>query len=200
MTLDAPEQDTEERTILGGNVISAGTDGELRLEQALDVIFNHPNGGPFMAKHLIQKFVTSNPSPGYIARVAAVFNEDATGVRGDLGATLKAVLLEYEARDPAPRMSFRYVKSSEPLLRMTRMFRAISGILPRLEFSDPNYYFNTQYSLPEQAPLRSPSVFNFYSSDIRTLDRSLGRGCSRQNFRFLGKPAPCAKRTRFSGR
>ena len=70
MTLHAPEHDTSERTILGGHVIPAGTDGHQRLGQALDVIAEHPNVGPFMAKHLIQKFVTSNPSPGYISRVA----------------------------------------------------------------------------------------------------------------------------------
>jgi len=187
MTLYAPEHDTTERTILGGNVIPAGTDGRQRLEQALDVISNHPNVGPFMAKHLIQKFVTSNPSPGYIARVAAVFNDDGTGVRGNLGATLKAVLLDYEARDPAPRVSFSYGKSSEPLLRTARVFRAIPGILPRSEFSDPNYYFNTQYSLPEQAPLLSPSVFNFFQPGYSNPGQVARKGLLSPEFQIFGE-------------
>ncbi len=187
MTLYAPEHDTSERVILGGNVIPAGTDGKQRLGQALDVIFNHPNVGPFMAKHLIQKFVTSNPSPGYIARVAAAFNDDGTGARGNLGATLKAVLLDYEARDPVPRAGFSYGKSSEPLLRMARMFRAVPGILPRSEFGDPNYYFNTQYSLPEQAPLLSPSVFNFFQPGYSNPGQVARNGLLSPEFQIFGE-------------
>ncbi len=187
MTLYPPEHDTTARTILGGNVIPAGTDGTQRLEQALDVIFNHPNVGPFMAKHLIQKFVTSNPSPGYIARVAAVFNDDGTGVRGNLGATLKAVLLDYEARDPAPRASLSYGKPSEPLLRMARVFRAIPGILPRSAFGDPNYYFNTQYSLPEQAPLLSSSVFNFFQPGYSNPGQIARKGLLSPEFQIFGE-------------
>ena len=117
--------DNQERVILGGHVIPAGSDGVNRLAQALDAIFQHPNIGPFMAKQLIQKFVTSNPGPGYVARVAAVFNDNGSGTRGDLGATIKAVLLDYEARAQAPRQSYSYGKPSEPLLaRRPRAARA----------------------------------------------------------------------------
>jgi uncharacterized protein (DUF1800 family) len=152
--------DTQERVILGGHVIPAGTDGVDRLRQALDAIFQHPNTGPFIAKQLIQKFVTSNPSPGYVARVAAVFNDNGSGTRGDLGATIKAVLLDYEARALAPRESYSHGKPSEPLLRVARALRVLPGNLPKP--GDPNYYINLQYSMPEQAPLLSSSVFNFY--------------------------------------
>ena len=65
---------------------------------ALDNIFYHPNVGPFFAIRLIQRLVTSNPSPGYIERVASVFNDNGSGVRGDLGATVRAILLDDEAR------------------------------------------------------------------------------------------------------
>ncbi len=166
MSLYAPEHDTAARTILGGHVIPSGTAGRQRLEQALDVIAVHPNVGPFMAKHLIQKFVTSNPSPGYISRVAGVFNDDGNGTRGNLGATLKAVLLDYEARDPAPRESFSYGKSSEPLLRMARLFRVIPGTLPRSEFGDPNYYFNFQYTLPGAGPPAIPVGVQFFPTRL----------------------------------
>lgn len=152
--------DNEQRTILGGHIIPASADGVDRLRQALDTIFQHPNTGPFIAKQLIQKFVTSNPSPGYVARVAAVFNDNGTGTRGDLGTTLKAVLLDYEARAIAPRQGYAYGKPSEPLLRVARALRVLPGNLPKP--GDPNYYINLQWSLPEQAPLLASSVFNFY--------------------------------------
>ncbi|MES2982244.1 MAG: DUF1800 family protein [Verrucomicrobiota bacterium] len=152
--------DTQERVILGGHVIPASTDGVDRMSQALDALFQHPNTGPFISKQLIQKFITSNPSPGYVSRVAAVFNDNGSGIRGDLGATIKAVLLDYEARAIAPRQSYSFGKPSEPLLRFARALR----VLPRNATipGDPNYYINLQYTLPEQAPLLSPSVFNFY--------------------------------------
>lgn len=152
--------DAKERVILGGHVIPASTDGVDRMRQALDAIFQHPNTGPFIAKQLVQKFVTSNPSPGYVARIATVFNDNGSGTRGDLGATIKAVLLDYEARALAPRESYSFGKPSEPLLRVARVLRVLPGNLPKP--SDPNYYINLQWSLPEQAPLLSSSVFNFY--------------------------------------
>ncbi len=152
--------DTKQRIILGGHVIPASTDGRARLSQALDAIFLHPNTAPFIAKHLIQKFVTSNPSPGYVARVASAFEENGSGTRGDLGATIKAVLLDYEARAIAPRQSYSFGKPSEPLLRIARSLRVLPGNLPKP--ADPNYYINLQWMLTEQAPLLSPSVFNFY--------------------------------------
>jgi uncharacterized protein (DUF1800 family) len=160
MTYYPEFHDNQERVILGGHVIPAGSDGVGRLHQALDAIFQHPNTGPFMAKQLIQKFVTSNPSPGYVARVAAVFNNNGSGTRGDLGATIKAVLLDYEARAQAPRQSYSYGKPSEPLLRVARALRVLPANLPKP--GDPNYYINLQYGMPEQAPLLSSSVFNFY--------------------------------------
>jgi uncharacterized protein (DUF1800 family) len=152
--------DTNERVILGGHVIAASADGVDRMRQALDALFQHPNTAPFIAKQLIQKLITSNPSPGYVARVASVFNNNGSGVRGDLGATIKAVLLDYEARALAPRQSYSYGKPSEPLLRVARALRVLPGNLPKP--ADPNYYINLQYGMPEQAPLLSPSVFNFF--------------------------------------
>jgi hypothetical protein len=92
--------------------------------------------------------------------VAGVFNNNGSGTRGDLGATLKSVLLDYEARAIAPRQSYSYGKPSEPLLRVARALRALPGNLPKP--GNPNYYINLQYGMPEQAPLLSSSVFNFY--------------------------------------
>ncbi|MBC8011178.1 MAG: DUF1800 family protein, partial [Burkholderiales bacterium] len=90
--------DTDDKTILGDTTIPASVPGINALDTALDTIFNHPNVGPFLARQLIQKLVTSNPSPGYVFRVASVFADNGAGVRGDLFATARAVLLDPEAR------------------------------------------------------------------------------------------------------
>ena len=154
--------DPQDRTILGGTLIPGSLSGPQRMELALNTLFNHPNVGPFMAKHLIQKFVTSNPSPAYIHRVASVFNDNGQGVRGDLGATLKAVLLDYEARSPAVRQSISYGKPSEPLMRATRLFRLVPVPRPHASVGDNRLFLNLDYFFPEQSPLNSSSVFNFY--------------------------------------
>ncbi|MBX3743069.1 MAG: DUF1800 family protein [Akkermansiaceae bacterium] len=155
--------DRQDRRILGGVTIPGSLDGEQRMTMALDAIFNHPNVGPFIARHLIQKFVTSNPSPGYIHRVAAVFNDNGNGVRGDLGATIKAVLLDHEARAPEARNSFSYGKPSEPLMRATRLLRLVPIDRPLAASGDNRLFLNLDYHFPEQSPLNAPSVFNFFS-------------------------------------
>ena len=154
--------DSKDRKILGGTIIPGSLGGEQRMQMALDTLFNHPNVGPFIAKHLIQKFVTSNPSPGFIHRVATVFNNNGQGVRGDLGATLKAVLLDYEARSPTVRQSVSYGKPSEPIMRATRVLRTIPVTRPYASSGDNRLFMNLDYFFPEQTPLYSPSVFNFY--------------------------------------
>ena len=148
--------DTGEKLLLNNVTLPAGQTGEQDLAGALDNIFEHPNVGPFLAIRLIQRLVTSNPSPGYVRRVATVFNNNGSGVRGDLGAVVKAILLDPEAR-PAMAMEIDG-KIKEPLLRLTQLFRAynatsISGRYPLV----------ASYILFAQGPLQSPSVFNFFS-------------------------------------
>lgn len=185
MSYYADFHDNQRQVILGGHVIPAGNNGVDRLRQALDAIFRHPNTGPFMAKQLIQKFVTSNPSPGYVARVAAVFDNNGSGVRGDLGATIRAVLLDYEARALAPRQSYSFGKPSEPLLRVSRAMRALPGNLPKP--GDPNYYINLQWNMPEQAPLLSPSVFNFYQPGYANPGSVARAGLLSPEFQIFGE-------------
>ena len=148
--------DTGPKTLLGGVTLPAGQTGEQDLSEALDNIFNHPNVGPFMAIRLIQRLTTSNPSPGYVRRVAQVFNNNGSGVRGDLGAVVRAILLDPEAR-PAMPMEIDG-KLKEPLLRLTQLFRAYNATS-----QSGRYPLVASYIIFGQGPLQSPSVFNFFS-------------------------------------
>ena len=151
--------DLNEKRIVTGAVIPAGQTGEQDLDQALDILFQHPNLGPFLARQLIQRFVTSNPSPGYIYRVAQVFDDNGAGVRGDLRATLRAVLLDYEARSPDLLADAGFGKLREPVLRMSHLLRALRIRPPGT--GDTRLFIDLQYSM-NQAALKSPSVFNFF--------------------------------------
>jgi len=148
--------DTGPKSILNGVTIPAGQTGDQDLAAALDNIFNHPNVGPFMAIRLIQRLVTSNPSPGYVSRVAGVFNNNGSGVRGDLGAVVKAILLDDEAH-PAMRMELDG-KIKEPLLRLTQLWRAYDATS-----QSGRYPFNFAYIVFGQGPLQASHVFNFFS-------------------------------------
>jgi uncharacterized protein (DUF1800 family) len=144
------------KALLNGVTLPAGQTGEQDLTDALDNIFDHPNVGPFIAVRLIQRLVTSNPSPGYVFRVASVFNDNGSGVRGDLGAVVKAVLLDDEAR-PALRMELDG-KVKEPIVRVTQLWKAYNAAS-----TSGRYPYNFAYIIFGQGPLQSPSVFNFFS-------------------------------------
>ena len=179
--------DTQERVLLGGATVPAGTNGILRMSQALDALFHHPNVGPFMARQLIQRFVTSNPSPGYIHRVASVFNDNGSGVRGDLGATLRAVLLDPEARNPGYREGVGYGKPAEPVLRVSRMLRGFPPPAPFADEGDPRLFLNYQWSLPEQVPLYASSVFNFFQPVYRQPGRIARAGLLSPEFQIFAE-------------
>jgi len=151
--------DTGEKLLLDGVVLPANQSGEEDLADALDNLFEHPNVGPFIAIRLIQRLVTSNPSPGYVERVAAVFDDNGFGVRGDLGATVRAILLDEEARPDLPMEIDGKLK--EPLIRLTQLWRAFDA---RSE-SGRMQLFNglPAYVILGQGPLQAPSVFNFFS-------------------------------------
>ncbi|MFT5533856.1 MAG: hypothetical protein ACI802_002091 [Candidatus Paceibacteria bacterium] len=143
--------------------IPSGLNGQASLNMALDVLFAHQNVAPFISKQLIQKLVTSNPSPSYIRRVATVFNNDGKGVKGNLAAVIKAILLDNEARDDSQAMSATnttFGKQREPILRFVAWSRAYSAS------STNDTWAINKTSSPgtelAQSPLHSPSVFNFY--------------------------------------
>jgi uncharacterized protein (DUF1800 family) len=145
---------------LANGVLPNGGTARSNLNAALDNVANHPNVGPFISRLLIQRFVTSNPSPAYINRVATVFN---TAPRGDMKNVIKAILMDTEARRPTAANAG---KVREPLLRLTQLYRAydansrdasgnfITSGIGRI-FEYPNYWM-------AQAPVSSPTVFNFY--------------------------------------
>ena len=137
-------------------VIPANTDGATSLKTALDTLANHANVGPFLGRQLIQRLVTSNPSPAYVRAVAQVFNDNGSGVRGDMKAVVKAVLTNPEART----LSTKSGKVREPVLRLSALLRAFSFS------SDSGYYKIGSTDNPGtqlgQTVLRSPTVFNFY--------------------------------------
>lgn len=143
---------------LPGGVLPAGGDGPSDLRAALDNIFHHPNVGPYIGRQLIQRLVTSNPSPSYVARVAARFNDNGQGVRGDMKAVVSAVLLDPEAREAAYRPA-HFGKVREPLLRLTHVWRALKA---RSQSGFMDEFWTIGYGMG-QAPLSSPSVFNFFS-------------------------------------
>ncbi|MDJ0905519.1 MAG: DUF1800 domain-containing protein [Woeseiaceae bacterium] len=155
MQLYQPYHDTGAKTLLNGFTVPAGQNGNQDLAMALDNVFNHPNVGPFMAKRLIERLTTSNPSPAYVERVARVFNNNGFGERGDLGAVVKAILLDPEARATGAETSG---KIKEPLLRLTQLFKAYDATS-----QSGGYPLGFIYIVFGQGPLQSPSVFNFFS-------------------------------------
>jgi uncharacterized protein (DUF1800 family) len=156
--------DTDAKTVLGV-AMPAGQKAQADLDQALDIAFAHSNVGPFIATRLIQHFVTSNPSPAYVASIAAVFNDNGAGVRGDLQAVLRAILLHAEARGSSKADS-NYGKLKDPALFMTGFLRALGG-------RSDGVFLRAQSASMGQDIFTAPSVFNYYSPLQRVGDGSL---------------------------
>ncbi|KXK37969.1 MAG: hypothetical protein UZ09_BCD002001724 [Bacteroidetes bacterium OLB9] len=164
-----------------GTVIEIPGDGMAEIEAAIDYLFNHPNTGPFVAYRLIQRFVKSNPSPAYVSRVAAAFNNNGQNVRGDMKAVIKAILLDEEAigtnyyEDPAAG------KLREPFVRYAHLCKAFPT------YSDKNRYWFNGFSLSaatKQHVLESPSVFNFYLPDYQPVGEITALGLVAPEFKL----------------
>jgi uncharacterized protein (DUF1800 family) len=158
MALTAANHSTQPVSFLGTTVPNG--DGKAALKTALDTLFNHPNVGPFIGRQLIQRLVTSNPSPAYVARVSAVFANNGAGVRGDMRSVFAAVLLDNEARSPAGLSDPGFGRLREPMLRFVQWGRTF-GLKSTLGTWKIGNLSSTSYQLG-QSPLRSPSVFNFF--------------------------------------
>ena len=161
------EHSTSEKQFLGVTVPAQTTaNPQASLVAALDRLANHPNAAPFFSKQLIQRLVTSNPSPSYVERVTAAFRAS----NGNIRATVKAALLDAEARDMAMRETASFGKLREPLVRITHLLRAIphtsdSYNAARTGNQVPFYLASSTDDTVSglgQTPMRSPSVFNFF--------------------------------------
>ena len=154
--------DTTSKTLLYGTVLPAGQTAEKDLQGALDNIFNHPNVAPFISKQLIQHLVTSNPSPAYVGRVAAIFTNNGSGVRGDLAAVVSAILLDSEARaaDDKPFSAVLPDTSGhlrEPVFLVPAILRGLGAMV-----NDTNNLAAQAANLG-QTLFSPPTVFNYFA-------------------------------------
>ncbi len=160
MEFTAQHHDFGAKNFLGGQIPS-GLNGNDDLEAAIDIIFEHANVAPFISQSLIKRLTHSNPSPQYIQRVARIFNDNGRGVKGDLKAVLRAILLDREARSEEDQ------KFKEPFLRFTQFLRAfkaeaLNNWKTNEGKSATGFELPAAYQITEQFPGFAPSVFNFY--------------------------------------
>ncbi|WP_236980784.1 DUF1800 domain-containing protein [Membranihabitans maritimus] len=165
MTMYEEYHDNGEKVLIDGTVLPAGQGGIKDIKEALHTLFMHPNTGPFITRRLIQHLVKSNPSPAYIERISSVFNNNGQGKRGDLGAVVKAILLDPEARTCEWIQEPSQGKLRDPFVRYLNVVRS-------MDLNNSNgIFWNTGYEFwnsTGQVPLAAPSVFNFYLPDYQT--------------------------------
>ncbi|MFT3800849.1 MAG: DUF1800 domain-containing protein [Burkholderiaceae bacterium] len=170
MQSDSDFHDKTERALLSGVVAPSGRTPQQGLDAVLDSVIAHPNIGPFLGKQLIQHLVTSNPSPAYVGRVTAAFDSgtyaDATGtigsgVKGDLQATLAAILLDSEARDQRQAGTSAYGRLKDPMQLILASIRALDGVTDGARFGQ--WGSAADMGQPAFTP---PSVFSFYPPDF----------------------------------
>lgn len=154
------------KTLLNGYVIPEGQTGLKDIKDAVHQLFLHPNVGPFIGKQLIQRLVTSNPSPEYVARISAVFADNGAGTRGDLAAVVKAILMDPEARTCAASENESFGKLREPFARYTHFTKAIPVEQAYGRYWNVAYGF---YEATNQMPLASRTVFNFFLPDFQPI-------------------------------
>jgi len=164
MTIWASQHDPGEKFLVNGGTIPAGQEPIEDVRDALDNLARHPNTGPFIGRQLIQRFVTSNPSPEYIRRVANAYYDNGSGEAADLGAVIRAILLDPEARSARGITDDKHGKMREPYITYVHLARAF-------DFSNPEgaHLVYTIYanSLLGQNPLDAQTVFNFFLPDYQ---------------------------------
>jgi len=159
MVAVAAQHDTAAKRLLRGIGLPAGQTADADLRAALRNVFLHPNVGPFIGRQLIRHLVTGSPSPAYVDRVAAVFEDDGAGMRGNLKAVVRAILLDPEARS-APDGNARYGRFREPALYVTAFLRGV-GV------ASDGYQLDEVTKAMGQNVFYAPSVFNYYPAEYR---------------------------------
>lgn len=158
MVANEAYHDTDSKEALG-HILPAGQTALEDMQQVLDILFEHPNTPAFFANHMILRLVSSNPSSEYVERVANVFIDNGEGVRGDIGAVVKAIVLDKEALGLNPSNPPQKIK--EPVVTLVNLARAIDSQYAPATSLGSKFGYNSA----GQGPLRSPSVFNFFSPD-----------------------------------
>ncbi len=176
-----------------GASIPAGTEGPASLKAALDALFNHPNVGPFFGRQMIQRLVTSQPSPSYVARVAAAFNDNGRGERGDLKAVWRAILLDEEARSPDGLLDPRFGKLREPMLRFAQWGRTF-GMISEFGFWKIRLAFGPNpIDTLAQFPMRAPSVFGHFRPGYVPPGTALAaEGATAPEFQLVSESTVCS--------
>ena len=205
MTPWANYHDTNAKTLFPGMNLAAGRTADADLRSALDALANHPNTGPFLSRHLIQRLVTSNPSPAYVRRVATVFNNNGAGVRGDLRAVVKAILLDPEARDMAIAAGDEYGKVKEPVLRQTAIWRAFAAegqAVATPAGATTRALLRNRGAGPDmgQTVMSSPSVFNFYRPNYQPPGEFRRRGLVAPELQILNEATAMSTFNHWHGR
>ncbi len=180
MTVNPAYHSVSEKRFLGVTIparaSATAANSEADLDLFLDTLFNHPNVGPFIGRQLIQRLVTSNPSKEYVTRVADTFNNNGSGVRGDMKAVIRAILLDVEARNPEKITDPNFGKIREPVVRMAHVMRALNAVRD----ADADSYGIGMWLYDKrkglwQTPLGSGTVFNFYRPDFRPGNTDIAR-------------------------
>lgn len=167
MVPDENFHDTGSKSLLNGAVVPAGLSTEQDMQAALDNIFQHQNVPPFISKQLIQRLVSSNPSPEYVQRIATVFKNNGGGVRGDLGAVVKAILLDEEAQQ-GRAVNPEFGKIREPNIKLAHYWRVLNATTgPKANgiHNTADFAVDRLDEMGGQAVMKSKSVFNFYLPD-----------------------------------
>jgi len=175
--------DRREKALIGGTILPANQAGMDDINQAIDVLFNHDNVAPFFSVRMIQHLVKSNPSPQYINRISSIFNNNGYGVRGDIGAVIKGILLDPEARDCAWINDPNAGKLTQPIERITHAFAALNVQTPSNKF----WFWDLFDVYPRilQGFQSSPSVFNFFSPFYAEKDYVEPNGLVSPEFQIL---------------
>jgi uncharacterized protein (DUF1800 family) len=194
----AAYHDNQEKHLLNAQILIAGQSPEQDIDDAIDNLFNHANVAPFISKQLIQRLITSNPSPAYVARIAAIFNDNGQGERGDLAALIKSILLDEDARQGHVNQPETFGKLKEPVLIMAQIWRAFhaEGVKvknPDGSLSRERIRFHGSGRETGQRPYGSFSVFNFYRPDFQPPGEIKESGLIAPEFQILTESSIIAK-------
>ena len=162
MEMDDDEHEPGKKQLLNSEIVIGGQPGLEDINDAIDNLFKHPNVGPFIGRKLIQRLVTSNPSPEYISRVTAAFNDNGSGVRGDMESVIKAILLDQEARDMNLLDDDNHGMLREPFVRYVSILKNFKATTKNGVFHNAGFQVE---DMMRQHVLTSPSVFNFFQPD-----------------------------------